>query len=307
MRVIISAMDFASLTPLAGGWSGETFLAEAAGERQVVRIYAPGSRGDRGDQAAEIDAALLRLMRGLLQVPEVVEVRRAVPAADQPALLVTGFLPGVRADMVLPQLDAAGQERLGRAVGHVAATLGGIPMLRPGPFVDAELRIGSYDEDLLSFVESRRASLGHWSAAELAGLVEVAYEAQAVLDAVDRFCLVHSDLNPKNLLVDPDTLVITGVLDWEFAHAGHPATDLGNVLRFDRAPAYVDGVLAAYCERRGGEPEQQLRLARAADLWALAELAGRRGANPVAAQAHDLLLGIARVRDAGWTPPLDAA
>lgn len=300
-------MDFASLTPLAGGWSGETFLAEVAGERQVVRIYAAGDRGDRGDQAAEIDAALLRLVRGLLPVPEVLEVRRAVPSADQPALLVTGFLPGVRADQVLPELDATALERLGRAVGAVAATLGGIPMLRRGPFIDPELRIGDYDDDLVSFVESRRASLSHWSAAEQAGLVEVAHDAQALLDTVARHCLVHSDLNPKNLLVDPETLAITGVLDWEFAHAGHPATDLGNVLRFDRAPAYANGVLAAYCEARGGEPDEVVRLAHAADLWALVDLAGRRGDNPVAARAHDLLLGIARERDAGWTPPLEAA
>ena len=54
---------------------------------------------------------------------------------------------------------------------------------------------------------------------------------------------MHSDLNPKNLLVDPDTLVVTGVLDWEFAHSGHPFTDLGNLLRFDRDPAYADAVL----------------------------------------------------------------
>ena len=69
---------------------------------------------------------------------------------------------------------------------------------------------------------------------------------------------MHSDLNPKNLLLDPDTLAITGVLDWEFAHAGHPFTDLGNVLRFDRAPAYVDAVLGAYAELRGTPPERAL-------------------------------------------------
>ena len=62
---------------------------------------------------------------------------------------------------------------------------------------------------------------------------------------------MHSDLNPKNLLVDPDTLDVTGVLDWEFAHAGHPFTDLGNLLRFDRDPAFVEAVLAAYPTRRG--------------------------------------------------------
>ena len=51
---------------------------------------------------------------------------------------------------------------------------------------------------------------------------------------------MHSDLNPKNLLVDPDTLEVTGLLDWEFAHAGLPVTDLGNLLRFDRDPAFAE-------------------------------------------------------------------
>ena len=113
-------MDLAAMTPLAGGWSGETFLAEAAGERSVVRIYARPSL--RGDRAHEVDAALLRLVRGLVPVPEVLEVRRADPAADHPALLVTSFLPGVRADLLLPELD---DERL--------ATLGArLARRRPG-------------------------------------------------------------------------------------------------------------------------------------------------------------------------------
>jgi aminoglycoside phosphotransferase (APT) family kinase protein len=305
-RAIIARVDFASLTPLAGGWSGQTYLADVAGERQVVRIYPPGSAGDRGDQAAEVDAALLRLVRGLLPVADVLEVRRGLPESDQPALLVTSFLPGARGDLVLPELDAAGQERLGRAVGEVAAALSGMPMLRRGTFVDPELRIDEFDADLPAWVDAQRVALHHWSPSEFAGLVEVAQEAQALLDTVERHCLVHSDLNPKNLLVDPETLAITGVLDWEFAHAGHPATDLGNVLRFDRQPAYADAVVAAYCERHGGDPEQLVGLARAADLWALVELAGRRDTNPVAERAHDLLLGIARERDASWTPPREA-
>ena len=81
--------------------------------------------------------------------------------------------------------------------------------------------------------------------------MQVALEAQTRLDTVTRVCLVHSDLNPKNLLFDPETLALTGVLDWEFAHAGHPFSDLGNLLRFDRAPAFAEAVLAAYESRRG--------------------------------------------------------
>jgi aminoglycoside phosphotransferase (APT) family kinase protein len=118
-----------------------------------------------------------------------------------------------------------------------------------------------------------------------------------MLDEVGRTCLVHSDLNPKNLLVDTTSGVVTGLLDWEFAHSGHPFTDLGNVLRFDRRPAYADAVLRAWCERRGGTPAEARDLARAADLWALVDLAGRRGRNPVADRAHERLLAIARTGD----------
>jgi aminoglycoside phosphotransferase (APT) family kinase protein len=288
-------VDLTSLTPLEGGWSGQTFLAEVAGERSVVRVYPPSVRGPR---AAETDASVLRLVRGLLPVPEVLEVRPSQPQADQPGVLVTSYLPGVRGDELLRTLGADGLARVGAALGRLLADLGGMPMLSTGPFVDPDLRIGDWGLDgLTEYVEARLPELGHLSPEEIDGLREVALGAQVLLDTVPRVCLVHSDLNPKNLLFDPDTLALTGVVDWEFAHAGHPFTDLGNLLRFDRSPDFEQAVLAAYEERRGSPSHEALRLARAADLWALVDLAARRHANPVAARADRLLRAIVRERD----------
>jgi aminoglycoside phosphotransferase (APT) family kinase protein len=279
-------MEFASMEPLEGGWSGETFLAEAGGDRTVVRIFA-GLR--HSPEAAQVQEALLTLVRGLLPVPEVLEVRRADPAAGMPALLVTSFLPGTRADLLMPTLDAAGLARLGAACGRIAAALGGMPQLRRGRFADAELRIEPNDCDLPAYVESLEL--------DLPGLAEVAEQAQALLDEDQRACLVHSDLNATNLLVDPQTLEVTGVLDWEYAHAGHPFADLGNLLRFDRDPAYVGGILQSYAELRGTPPARALELARAADLAALLELASRAGENPVATRAWERVRAIARAGD----------
>jgi hypothetical protein len=56
-------------------------------------------------------------------------------------------------------------------------------------------------------------------------------------------------------------------------------------------------VLAVWCERRGGSRDEALSLARAADLWALVDLAARRGQNPVADRAHEHLVAIARTGD----------
>ena len=97
---------------------------------------------------------------------------------------------------------------------------------------------------------------------------------------------MHSDLNPKNLLVDPGTLAVTGLVDWEFAHAGSPVTDLGNLLRFERDPAFTEAVVAAYRAGVVDAAEEVLDQARAADLCALVDLASRRGENAVAGRAH---------------------
>jgi aminoglycoside phosphotransferase (APT) family kinase protein len=293
-------VDFSELVPLAGGWSGRTFLAEAAGERSVVRLYPPAERSGVG---AEIDAAVLRLVRGLVPVPDVLEVRPSSAAQDRPGVLVTSYVDGARGDELLPTLGPEGLGRVGAVLGGLVADLGGMPMLRAGAFVDPELTIEPWQLDLPAYVAELEPRMAHLSVDELEGLRLVALEAQTLLDTVPRTCLVHSDLNPKNLLLHPETLELAAVLDWEYAHAGHPFTDLGNLLRFDRDPRFTDAVLAAYAERRGVPPERSLPLARAADLFALVELASRRSANPVAARADRLLRAVARERDPGATEP----
>ncbi|WP_425474906.1 phosphotransferase family protein [Nocardioides cheoyonin] len=291
-------MEFASLEPLEGGWSGETFVAEAAGERTVVRIFADPRHHP---QAAEIQEALLRLVRGLVPVPRVLELRHADTATGAPPLLVTEYVAGVRGDLLVPTLDDASLGVLGERLGRIAGTLAGMPQLVAGTFADAELRVEPFALDLSDWVASHEERL-EWSEADLDGLRAAAATAQDLLDTVGRTCLVHSDLNPKNVIVDPDSLEVRALLDWEFAHAGSPYTDLGNLLRFDRVPAYADGVLRGYTLLRGGEPAEALELARSADLVALVELAARKDANPVAAGAHEHLLAIARTSDPHAVP-----
>jgi len=288
----------AGLEPLPGGWSGRTFVADSGGERTVVRIFPP----EEWAEAPEIQGALHHLVRGLVPVPEVREVRRPDAAAGTPGLLVTGWVPGERADLVVPELDERGLGILGGHLGRLLATLGGMPFARAGLFASAALDVTPFSSGgLAEWVDSHAdALLGHgWTSSEVTALLAVADPAQDLLDEADRVCLAHSDLNPKNLLVDPQSLEVTGLVDWEFAHAGHPATDLGNLLRFERQPAFSDAVLTAYAEVRGGDPERLLATARAADLWALVDLAARAGDNPVATRASALLHEVA----AGWTDP----
>jgi aminoglycoside phosphotransferase (APT) family kinase protein len=288
------------LQPLAGGMSGETWLTEYAGELAVLRIYG-GRSLRRGPRASEVDAAVLTWLDGLLPVPQVLEVRRGDPDNDLPAVLVTSYLSGVLLADLKPDLDDDGLARVGHALGTLLGRLAHVALPRPGLFHDPDLGIDPMPEvlrDLTLWTERAVPALTSWDEADLAGLRSVAAQAQTLLDeSAPRSCLVHSDFNAKNVLVDPATLDVTGLLDWEFAHAGSPYSDLGNLLRFDREPAFAGAVLAA---REAFVPDPRpdaLDLARASDLFALVDLATRREENPVAARADALLHEIARNSD----------
>jgi Ser/Thr protein kinase RdoA (MazF antagonist) len=185
--------SFASgLSPLPGGRSESSFLAQAADEVSVVRLWVRPDR--RGAEGYAIEVALLTLLRGVVPVPEVREVRR--PVGEMPALVVTSFLPGERLDALLPDLSDDQLRHVGTGVGGILARLSGVAMLRAGEFRDAELAIEP-------FPPGERST--------------------------GRAVLVHGDLTASRLLVDPVSLQVTGVLDWETAHAGDPATDLTTV------------------------------------------------------------------------------
>jgi aminoglycoside phosphotransferase (APT) family kinase protein len=288
------------MVPLAGGYSGETFLVGDSDDSVVLRIY----RRDPG--RAAVDASLLRLVRGLVPVPDVLEVRLA--SDDEPGILITERLPGVALDRYLRQpphdLDWS---RLATSLGHVLGALSGIPFLRPGFFTDASLTVsvGAMAGDLVEWAQAHRTAtrLASWRDDDWRALLDLIADTQDGAAATgtprgaDRVVLAHSDVNPKNLIVDPRTADVVGLVDWEFAHAGSVYTDIGNLTRFERDPRLLGPLLEVFTDRvRGGLPDPFLA-GRAADLWALIDLAGKPAGHPVGDLATTLLLAQARTGD----------
>jgi aminoglycoside phosphotransferase (APT) family kinase protein len=183
---------------------------------------------------------------------------------------------GERLDLVLPHADDDLRARLAAAVTEVLATLSGMPFLRPGMFVDADLHLSSPAApaaDLVSWLDQHLTgtAMAAWDAGLGSDLRAVCLDADALLDTVDRSCLVHSDFNGKNLLVDPVSGAMTAVLDWEYAYAGSPYADLGNLLRFERGTAWEAQVLDCFASRAPAVAADPLPLAHA--IWQVARSA----------------------------------
>jgi aminoglycoside phosphotransferase (APT) family kinase protein len=291
------------MSPLPGGYSGETFAVGSGDDAVVLRIYG------RQPERAPIDASLLRLMRGLVEVPRLVDVRLATD--DSPAIVVTERMYGVPLDTVLrrpPQgLD---WETLGRQLGRVLGVLSGVPFLEPGFFTDAHLTVSAegMPHDLAEWADFHRGAsrIASWPEHDWQALTVLVDHAQVTLDAEAartpaRTVLVHGDFNPKNILVDPREGTFTGLVDWEYAHAGSLHTDLGNFTRFERDDRLIGPLVEAFVDAAPGHATDPFGPGRAMDLWALIELAGRTPTNPVCELASRLLVAQARSRDlAAW-------
>lgn len=88
--------------------------------------------------------------------------------------------------------------------------------------------------------------------------------------------LVHGDYGPNNVLLDPATLQIVAVVDWEWAHRGDPIEDLAWCEWIVRAhhPRHVDRLdelFDAYGERPAWPDRQHAMLTRQRSLVDFAE------------------------------------
>jgi homoserine kinase type II len=205
------------------GTNNRTFLVRHGQQRYVLRVSGFLS-------AAEVRAEhriLERLRRGCLpfQVPEPVAAPDGRTVIETPAgpAAVCRWLPGVP-----PGMDGeAALERFGRAVGLLGAALADMPLaeavrdwrtdprwVRPGdPPVDVvcgQLHSAGMRAGQAAVLDAAARRAGRW------------WPGADSLPAQ----VIHGDPAPGNVLADPDTGEVTGLLDFELAGAGFRVQDI---------------------------------------------------------------------------------
>ncbi|MFI1988955.1 phosphotransferase family protein [Actinoplanes sp. NPDC020271] len=248
---------------LTGGYSNQNVrLTMDDGNAYVLRTI-------RGADTGPVEAALAHRLAGVVPVPEVI--------ATGDRILLARFVPGrMLGEALAGDGDAAA---LGRAVGQTLARIGTVTFGAPGFFSGATLEPDGTEpaEGLDRWVDRCLAegnADGHLTAAEQRALRDHAARNAPLLEAVHGSRqLVHSDFNPKNLLVVRNEVV--AVLDWEFAFSGPPLTDVANMLRDPRPPGFAEAFLEAFRGEGGFLPPDWRELSRTIDLYAVADFLRR--------------------------------
>ncbi len=199
--------------------------------------------------------------------------------------LVLSWINGETLDNTLDQ-QSQNTATLGSQAGEILAHIHRIEFPEAG-FFGENLKIENAfplgKESFLSFVTpALDAQAGERLGADRAEQLRQFSEWAAPLlnQLPKRACLVHSDFNPPNLMVFHGKLA--GVLDWEFAHAGAPLTDIANMLRHRpyQPPEFGEAFVAAYEATAGALPTHWQSLSRILDLMAQIEMLDAPGDRP---------------------------
>jgi aminoglycoside phosphotransferase (APT) family kinase protein len=276
------------LSRIPGGASRETWLVEAGDRRYVLRRDPPGSESlvPIGDEFALIGAAA----KAGTPVPEPLAFEPDGGRFETAGMLMAEVEGTSVAPRILrkPEYEGA-RERL---TGQLAAALAAIHSIEPSSLAD--LLPAPAGDPALSQIEEWERQLDEIG--EPLPTVELGLRwlrANAPEPAEPR--LVHGDYRLGNFIVDEKGL--GAVIDWELAHLGDPAEDIGWLCirswRFGNDDRPVAGVgdlgdfISAY-QAAGGSPVDRGRVR----YW---EAFGNvKWAIICARQAHDHLTGVRR-------------
>lgn len=238
----------------------------------------------------------MAVARKHVPVPQVLDVLPGGP--DTRPAMVLEHVAGTPLSTVLDRNEhsPAAYRALGAEVGRTAARIAAVTFERPGFFADDRLTIPPerpWSRQLPEVAATCMARTDRLDDATRRAWAELcAAHASALTTIDDHARLVHSDLNPKNILVarTGSDWRVTAVLDWEFSYSGCPYADAGNMARFgdDYPDGFLDGFRASFAEHQPADlrlDEHWAYLGHVLDMFALSELVNRPPGHVIADQA----------------------
>jgi aminoglycoside phosphotransferase (APT) family kinase protein len=239
----------------------------------VLRIHV------RDRVSGKRDFSIFQLVQERVPVPQILYTTEGrEPGAI--SYTVMSWVDGILFSDILASKDERAIAECARNIGITLANIGTYTFPKAGFFGPDLSIIEEFDEEsTLSYFEQflfTGQSGQHLGPTLTRRLWNFLKDNVHYFDAINAArSLVHSDFKGFNILVHQlnDRWHVSAVLDWEFAFAGSPLVDIGNMLRYSHLhPAiFEQEFINGYREQGGMLPRDWKKIAKLVDLLSLCE------------------------------------
>ncbi|MCL6458308.1 MAG: aminoglycoside phosphotransferase family protein [Gorillibacterium sp.] len=225
LRWLDSTARVIKLSPLMEGKRNTNYqVTTLTGQTYLLRLFSPG------DESWRKESALRRVLGNSVPMQRLLFIGQDAITDNQTyalydyaegktllSLLLEGYVP---------------DKALVRELGEILAVIHNHRYERQG-FLNEQLMIDQELPPLKLWYEMflgphARMELGAELSKRMARLVT---QKSELLEGMERtISLIHGDFRPTNLIIHKGT--INAVIDWEFAMAGHPIADVGQLFRY---------------------------------------------------------------------------
>ncbi len=226
LMLMEAGIDVASATPIQEGLANSNYFVDAAdGNHYVLRLH------QNEPSKAPLLAAIGEQLSSVLPVPKMVF------DSEEGHWSLFRRLPGRTMQSMIQNRDLSELTKPAHSIGLALARIASFEFEQAGE-LDATLRVAqrgpSLYEAYFDYCNSHARDGYLKGRISLEVIMDVDRCWRRCLDRLEavmaRPCLCHADFKASNILVEGDKL--TGILDWEFAHAGSWLVDAGQILRY---------------------------------------------------------------------------
>jgi len=225
---------------VAGGRSNLTYVLSDGTSRWVLRRPPLGSVAATAHDMGREHRLLAALH------PTAVPVPQPILLADDELLGAPFYVMSFADGVVLrerAQLDALSEGQAASLTDALTGVLVQLHEVDPAHVALADL--GRPDGYLVRQLRRWTAQLARLEGDALPGLRRLGERLAQDVPPPQRACVVHGDYRLDNVVVDPGTLAVRAVLDWEMATLGDPLADLASTVVWWDGISGLDSPVAA--------------------------------------------------------------
>ncbi|RKP33704.1 kinase-like domain-containing protein, partial [Dimargaris cristalligena] len=226
-------------------------LAKQAGA--TVLLSDDGVVIKKGSRVTQHEVQMMDMARSVgVPVPRVI---RAYESADDGFVIEMDHVPGVTLESVFESLNSDELDRIGMQLRDIVDRLQTCvsPNNAVGPVVGNSLPVTDKCMSLASFHDNLSKGIS-----DVVGKPDVYSLLQGMFgDNSHKVVLTHNDLFPRNIIIDPTTLVIQAVLNWEYSGFYPEYWEYAKLLTLERMGSSWGGMAIKHLRRY---PQEYLAL-----------------------------------------------